>query len=173
MTWVEGQINNEELFPTSVCTCHLLFPTPLLRFRRTRGSHTFSFIRSLLSTSLLERLLQRAADAHVLPSPASAGCGLNLPTPPPPPAVPFPRSFIASVKVIFKRLFRVYAHIYYSHFEKIVALAAEAHLNTCFKHFIFFVLEFELVDAKELQPLAHLIESFAKRDDDREAASRK
>ena len=21
MTWVEGQINNEELFPTSVCTC--------------------------------------------------------------------------------------------------------------------------------------------------------
>jgi hypothetical protein len=41
--------------------------------------------------------------------------------------------------VIFKRLFRVYAHIYHSHFQKIVGLGAEAHLNTCFKHFIYFV----------------------------------
>jgi hypothetical protein len=37
------------------------------------------------------------------------------------------------IKQIFKRLFRVYAHIYYSHFEKIVDLGEEAHLNTCFK----------------------------------------
>ena len=34
--------------------------------------------------------------------------------------------------MIFKRLFRVYAHIYHSHFQKIVSLGAEAHLNTCF-----------------------------------------
>ena len=65
----------------------------------------------------------------------------------------------------------MYAHIYYSHFEKIVSLSAEAHLNTCFKHFIFFVLQFDLVDSKELQPLAHLIESFSKRDS--EASGRK
>lgn len=78
---------------------------------------------------------------------------------PPPSDVPFPKSFLAQVKVIFKRLFRVYAHIYYSHFDKIMSLSAEAHLNTCFKHFSVFVKEFELVDAKELQPLAHLIEN--------------
>jgi MOB kinase activator 1 len=33
----------------------------------------------------------------------------------------------------------VYAHIYHSHFKAICSLGEEAHLNTCFKHFIFFV----------------------------------
>ena len=47
---------------------------------------------------------------------------------------PFPKNFQSVVKNIFKRLFRVYAHIYHSHFQKIVGLGAEAHLNTCFKH---------------------------------------
>ncbi len=51
---------------------------------------------------------------------------------------PFPKNFQQVVKVIFKKLFRVYAHIYHSHFQKIVGLGAEAHLNTCFKHFIYF-----------------------------------
>nr|DAD44270.1 TPA_asm: hypothetical protein HUJ06_002500 [Nelumbo nucifera] len=51
---------------------------------------------------------------------------------------PFPPNFRDVVKTIFKRLFRVYAHIYHSHFQKIVSLKEEAHLNTCFKHFILF-----------------------------------
>jgi len=34
--------------------------------------------------------------------------------------VPFPKTFKATVKNIFKRLFRVYAHIYYSHFGELV-----------------------------------------------------
>lgn len=51
---------------------------------------------------------------------------------------PFPPNFREVVKTIFKRLFRVYAHIYHSHFQKIVSLKEEAHLNTCFKHFILF-----------------------------------
>ena len=51
---------------------------------------------------------------------------------------PFPPNFKDVVKTIFKRLFRVYAHIYHSHFQKIVSLKEEAHLNTCFKHFILF-----------------------------------
>jgi MOB kinase activator 1 len=57
--------------------------------------------------------------------------------------VPFPKHFESVVKQIFKRLFRVYAHIYYSHFQKVVALGEEAHLNTCFKHFYYFVSEFK------------------------------
>lgn len=56
--------------------------------------------------------------------------------------VPFPKQFKSVVMNIFKRLFRVYAHIYHAHFPKIVSLGEEAHLNTSFKHFIFFVLEF-------------------------------
>uniref|UniRef100_A0A0D3FKP0 MOB kinase activator-like 1A n=3 Tax=Oryza TaxID=4527 RepID=A0A0D3FKP0_9ORYZ len=72
---------------------------------------------------------------------------------------PFPPNFKEVVKTIFKRLFRVYAHIYHSHFQKIVSLKEEAHLNTCFKHFILFTTEFGLIDKKELAPLQELIES--------------
>ncbi|KAK5777385.1 hypothetical protein PVK06_045352 [Gossypium arboreum] len=72
---------------------------------------------------------------------------------------PFPPNFKDVVKTIFKRLFRVYAHIYHSHFQKIVSLKEEAHLNTCFKHFILFTCEFGLIDKKELAPLQELIES--------------
>ncbi|RHZ44751.1 hypothetical protein Glove_709g24 [Diversispora epigaea] len=36
--------------------------------------------------------------------------------------VPFPKNFQSSVNVIFKRLFRIYAHIYLSHFHAIIAL---------------------------------------------------
>ncbi|RZC73946.1 hypothetical protein C5167_049421 [Papaver somniferum] len=52
--------------------------------------------------------------------------------------IPFPPNFRDVVKTIFKRLFRVYAHIYHSHFQKI---------------------EFGLIDKKELAPLQELIES--------------
>ena len=54
--------------------------------------------------------------------------------------VPFPPDFLERVQNIFKRLFRVYAHIYYCHFERMSALGAEPHLNTCFRHFILFVI---------------------------------
>lgn len=46
--------------------------------------------------------------------------------------VPFPKTFTPTVKQIFKRLFRVYAHIYYTHFDKVLALTEEAHLNSSF-----------------------------------------
>jgi len=72
----------------------------------------------------------------------------------------FPRNFMNRVKDIYKRLFRLYAHIYYSHFEKISSIGAKAHLNTCFKHFVFFILEFKLVDDKDLAPLKNFIDKF-------------
>ena len=56
----------------------------------------------------------------------------------------FPADFEKYVKDIFKRLFRVFAIIYHRHFQTIEQLDAAAHLNTCFKHFCFFVLEFAL-----------------------------
>ena len=71
----------------------------------------------------------------------------------------YPTNFMSHMKVIFKRLFRVYAHMYHSHFKVFVDLTAEVHLNTCFKRFVFFILEFELVQDKELAPLRDLIDS--------------
>jgi len=78
---------------------------------------------------------------------------------------PFPKHFHQVVKNIFKRLFRVYAHIYYSHFQKIVNLDVEAHLNTCFKHFYYFSQEFDLIEKKELAPLQDLIDNLTKKKD--------
>ncbi|XP_065851289.1 MOB kinase activator-like 1A [Euphorbia lathyris] len=71
---------------------------------------------------------------------------------------PFPTNFWDVVKTIFKRLFRVYAHIYHEHFQMIVSLKEEAHLNTCFKHFVLFTWEFRLIDKRELAPLQDLVE---------------
>jgi len=74
------------------------------------------------------------------------------------PGVPFPKNFMAIVKQIFKRLFRVYAHISLCHFDTILKLGCEAHLNTCTKHFVLFVREFGLVDADDLEPLKPVID---------------
>ncbi len=65
-------------------------------------------------------------------------------------------------KVIFKRLFRIYAHIYYAHFSQVVQLELEAHFNTSFRHFMLFVQEFSLISAKELAPLAQLADKLCK-----------
>lgn len=78
--------------------------------------------------------------------------------------VPFPKNFQAHAKTILKRLFRVYAHIYHQHFNEVVRLGEEPHLNTSFKYFIYFVQEFELIDPRELAPLQDLINSLTSRD---------
>jgi MOB kinase activator 1 len=74
----------------------------------------------------------------------------------------FPKNFMSQVKQIYKRLFRLYAHIYYSHIDNIRAIGANAHLNTCFKHFVYFILEFNLVEDEEMAPLRKLISKFSK-----------
>lgn len=78
--------------------------------------------------------------------------------------VPFPKNFLSVIKTIFKRLFRVYAHIYYSHFNRIISLGEEAHLNTCFKHFYYFITEFSLVEKNEMEPLSELITTLTSKD---------
>lgn len=78
----------------------------------------------------------------------------------------FPDNFEAYAKDIFKRLFRVFAIIYHRHFDTIQSLEAAAHLNTCFKHYMFFVFEFHLVDPRELKalkgPTERMMEEFSK-----------
>jgi len=71
----------------------------------------------------------------------------------------FPKGFLGLVKTIAKRLFRVYAHIYHAHFDRVVALDEEVHLNTSFRHFMYFCLEFALVDRRELAPMEDFITS--------------
>jgi len=73
---------------------------------------------------------------------------------------PFPADFIDTVRKIFRRLFRVYAHIYHSHFNQVCELGEEAHLNTLFKHFIFFSHYFKLIIPQEIAPLQELVDKF-------------
>ncbi len=89
---------------------------------------------------------------------------------------PFPVVFMPKVREIFKRLFRMFAHLYYGHYAEIKTLAAggtvtgvdpsvtasrrissDKHLNSCFKHFILFALEFQLLDDATLNPLQSFI----------------
>ncbi|XP_008587462.1 PREDICTED: MOB kinase activator 3A [Galeopterus variegatus] len=66
---------------------------------------------------------------------------------------PFPKNFLQTVRKILSRLFRVFVHVYIHHFDRIAQLGSEAHVNTCYKHFYYFVREFGLIDTKELEPL--------------------
>ncbi|XP_034948441.1 MOB kinase activator-like 3 [Chelonus insularis] len=76
--------------------------------------------------------------------------------------VPFPKTFISLCKKILTRLFRVFVHVYIHHFDRIVAIGAEAHVNTCYKHFYYFVTEFELINSKELEPLSEMTSKVCK-----------
>lgn len=70
--------------------------------------------------------------------------------------VPFPKTFIPVCKKILTRLFRVFVHVYIHHFDRLVAVEAEAHVNTCYRHFYYFVTEFDLISPKEFEPLSEL-----------------
>lgn len=74
--------------------------------------------------------------------------------------VPFPKSFQGTVKTIWRRLFRVYAHVYCEHFSVVVGLGLESHLNTSFKHFVLFAKEFEYWPFPYPLILSSLIASF-------------
>jgi len=67
------------------------------------------------------------------------------------------RAWRKTLKNIFKRLFRVYAHIYHSHWQIIKELGISKHMNTSFKRFVFFVHEFKLISFQHMEPLADVI----------------
>lgn len=81
------------------------------------------------------------------------------------PGAPFPADFDTIVCNIFRRLFRVYAHIYYMHMERVHSIDMEPHLNTAFKHFIYTALEFGLIPEREREPLMEKIGLLQREDD--------
>lgn len=66
-----------------------------------------------------------------------------------------PGKFLAIVKTIFKRLFRIYAHCFTMHSERITDDAELA-----LKHFVFVFLEFNLIEGRETMPLRYKINEF-------------
>lgn len=70
----------------------------------------------------------------------------------------YPENYITVMQIIFKKLFRVYAHVYHHHLNEFIKQNAEVHLNTSFKYFGMFVREFHLISRKEEAPLRKLLE---------------
>ena len=81
--------------------------------------------------------------------------------------VPFPKHFPATSRQLFKRLYRVYAHIYCHHYPVIVHLGLEPHLNTSFKHYVLFIDEHGLDKGAGKDfwgPLGDLVDSMLRSD---------
>ncbi|KAJ5671029.1 hypothetical protein N7507_000156 [Penicillium longicatenatum] len=79
--------------------------------------------------------------------------------------VPFPKTFSSLLRQIFKRLYRVYAHIYCHHYPVVVHLGLESHLNTSFKHYVLFIDEHKLASGKDYWgPLGDLVDSMLRSD---------
>ncbi|EKD17003.1 protein kinase regulator [Drepanopeziza brunnea f. sp. 'multigermtubi' MB_m1] len=79
--------------------------------------------------------------------------------------VPFPKSFPSMIRQVFKRMYRVYAHIYCHHYPVIRELGLEAHLNTSFKHYVLFIDEHNLASGKDFWgPLGDLVDSMLRSD---------
>jgi len=93
---------------------------------------------------VMTRIQNLLNDESVFPTKSAPGCE-------------FPKDFINILRSIYKQLFRILAHIYWSHYDKILHLSCEGHLNTLFAHFICFAREFDLLDKKELAPMSDLI----------------
>jgi MOB kinase activator 1 len=74
------------------------------------------------------------------------------------PGVPFPEDFESGIKMMFRRFFRVYAHIYHHQYKEMEKLELHAHLNHVFKRFILFNMVFKLLPPEELEPLKDLVD---------------
>jgi len=79
---------------------------------------------------------------------------------------PYPPTFRQGCKTIFKRFFRVYAHVYYHHYKQMSERGAAAHLNHLFKHFAFFVQTYDLLTPTDIEPLKDLIAQFENKAED-------
>eukprot|EP00026_Physarum_polycephalum_P017418 Phypoly_transcript_18638.p1 GENE.Phypoly_transcript_18638~~Phypoly_transcript_18638.p1 ORF type:complete len:191 (+),score=16.83 Phypoly_transcript_18638:114-686(+) len=74
----------------------------------------------------------------------------------------FTKNFLPCTTKIWTRMFRIYAHIYHCHWEKVKVLGAVVHINSCFKHFYYFSSEFDLIDPKDMEPMQNIIEKLEK-----------
>jgi len=90
----------------------------------------------------------------------------------PPDDVPYRKDFEKLIKVIFKRLFRIFAHIYHRHYGEYHSLNVAQNLNNAFKRFILFVMEFELIDSEHLAPLQKLIDLATKKKEEEQKKKR-
>ena len=64
-----------------------------------------------------------------------------------------PKAFMPTLKKIFQRLFRVYAHMFHSHSKHLDELELTEQAMIGFKHFYLFCREFNLLTPNDVMPL--------------------
>ena len=69
----------------------------------------------------------------------------------------FPKDFMATVKKIYQRLFRIYAHIYHHHIDDVKHCQLQETLNQSFRSFMAFVQEYKLIPEDQQTPLKSII----------------
>jgi len=65
----------------------------------------------------------------------------------------FSKDFSNTARNISRQIFRVFSHMYTSHYDMIIALNEEGHVNTLFTHFMYFSRLNDLLDRKEITPV--------------------
>lgn len=65
------------------------------------------------------------------------------------------------VKVFFRRIFRVYGHIWHNHRDMLKRCGCERSFKFSLTHYLYFVDHFNLVEAKEIRPLYQLVNEVA------------
>ncbi len=69
----------------------------------------------------------------------------------------FPIDFIQIIRKMFRQYHIILAHIYFHHFHEFKRLQLHDGLNTLFLHFTYFVVEYSLIEPKELSILEDLV----------------
>lgn len=72
----------------------------------------------------------------------------------------FPKDFVEIVaKTLFKRMFRVFAHLFYSHLSEMEQLEILPEITNLFTHFSLFAKEYELITKTEFEPMEMVLKS--------------
>ena len=137
--WISGKILDANLFPTDTTSTQASSPGGM----RTRLSTTTSFSRVAMGPTSLSTSLSQLSRDWVG---KSSG---------------FPENFVRDCKNIYKQMFRVWAHLYWAHFEyPFYHLDLERHFNSSFVHFVVVGTEFDLLSPKDLEPMQPLLDKW-------------
>ena len=74
----------------------------------------------------------------------------------------FPRHFEDACRLIFRQIFRGYAHLYWNHLvDPFYHLGLEKQLNSRFGHFLLTTASLDMLQKEDVDPMQHLIDLWA------------
>ncbi|KAL7718123.1 Mob1/phocein family protein [Entamoeba marina] len=73
-----------------------------------------------------------------------------------------PKHFMSTITKIFKRLFRVYAHMFYSHQDHLKELKLNDQAYLGFRHYYVYCREFNMLSKDDVSPLEQMIDPIDK-----------